>query len=284
MPDALDQYIDAIDHLPPSPTVVVKLISLFRQVDPALDEIVSIMSLDPSLIAEVLKRCNSVVYGGEDMVVDVFEAVMRVGFYEVYQTAVAWFGQQAISNVSTQGGLDQELLWRHSAIAAVAAGQTAQKLGEPAWAGFTSGLLHDVGKTAIALAEGPKYAALTSQVGTCGVGLEKCEKESFGFGHSEVGARLLHRWGVPDEISAPVFFHHYSTWPAGSRRSCAIVHLANGISHSLDQSEIPTCETEADQRALTELQLTPDDLATISARTQTELEGLKGIFFPGAQA
>ncbi|HEX4121238.1 MAG TPA: HDOD domain-containing protein, partial [Verrucomicrobiae bacterium] len=233
MPDALDQYIDAIDHLPPSPTVVVKLIALFRQVDPEVDEIVSIMSLDPSVTAEVLRRCNSATYAGGEHVVDVFEAIMRVGFYEVYQTAVAWFGQQAISQASRSSGLDPDSLWRHSAITAVAAGQVAQKLGEPAWAGFTAGLLHDIGKIALASAEGPKYAALTAEVGTFGPALEHGEKASFRFGHSEVGARLLHRWGVPQEIAAPVFFHHVSDWPQEYARHCAAVNLANGIAHGV---------------------------------------------------
>jgi putative nucleotidyltransferase with HDIG domain len=278
MHDALDQYIDTIDHLPPSPTVVVKLIALFRQTDPALDEIVSVMSLDPSLTAEVLKRCNSASYAGGENVLDVFEAIMRVGFYEVYQTAVAWFGQQAISQTSNSSGLDPESLWRHSAITAVAAGQVAQKLGEPAWAGFTAGLLHDIGKIALASAEGPKYAALTAQVGRCGIALEEGEKASFRFGHGEVGARLLHRWGVPPEIAMPVCFHHVSAWPEPYARSCAAVNLANVIAHSVEQNEAVTeSDLEAAKPAMTGLGLILDDFIEIFNQTQTELAGLKGI-------
>jgi putative nucleotidyltransferase with HDIG domain len=282
MKDALDRYIEAIHHLPPAPTVVVKLIALFRRPDRDLDEVVSVMSLDPSLTAEVLRRCNSASYAsGGDTVVDVFDAIMRVGFYEVYQTAVAWFGQQAIAQGNTPG-LKTEVLWRHSAVTAVAAGQVAEKLGESAWGGFTAGLLHDIGKIALASAEGAKYASLTSQLGEFGNVLEQGEKASFGFGHSEVGARLLHRWGVPLEISMPIYFHHYSEWPESYERSCATVNLANLIAHSLEQKEPgKSVDAQASAPAMAELGLTPDDLAEISERTQTELAGLDGMFSGG---
>jgi HD-like signal output (HDOD) protein len=33
------------------------------------------------------------------------------------------------------------------------------------------------------------------------------EKAVFGFDHGEIGAQLLRRWGMPEEIVAPVFEH-----------------------------------------------------------------------------
>jgi putative nucleotidyltransferase with HDIG domain len=282
MKDSLDQYIETIDKLPPAPTVVIKLIALFRQPDRDLDEVVSVMRLDPSLTAEVLRRCNSATYGSGETVVDVFDAIMRVGFYEVYQTAVASFGQQAISRVGNTPGLKTETLWRHSAITAVAAGQIAEKLGETAWGGFTAGLLHDIGKIALASAEGSKYASLTSQVGAFGNALEEGEKASFGFGHSEIGSRLLHRWGVPLEISMPIYFHHYSEWPDSYERPCATVNLANLIAHSLEQSEAErSLDMTAAAPAIAELGLAPEDLAEISGKTLTEFSSLEGMFACG---
>jgi len=284
MKDALDTYIDSIDHLPPTPTVVVRLISLFRKPDRDLDEVVSVMSLDPSLTAEVLRRCNSAFYGGEEQVIDVFDAIMRVGFYEVYQTAVAWFGQQAISRGPKTPGLEAELLWRHSAITAVASGQVGKKMGEAQWGPFTAGLLHDIGKVALSSAEGTKYASVVSKAGRFGPALDHEEKESFGFGHSEVGARLLHRWGVPLEISMPVFFHHYSAWPENYERSCAMVNLGNLVAHHIELGGAADMDLAPAEAAMAELGLGGNDLIEIANLTQAELATLDGMFNFGKPA
>jgi putative nucleotidyltransferase with HDIG domain len=156
-------------------------------------------------------------------------------------------------------------------------------LGDAPWTVFTAGLLHDVGKTALALSEGQRYSALIADVGKSGTALEQGEQACFGFGHSEIGARLLQRWGVPPEISSIVQYHHFLEWPDSCKRTCSIVHLANSVSHSLDGKEISLPSNDMDKRAMSELELTPDDLSEIVSRTQVELEDLKGIFFPAAQ-
>jgi putative nucleotidyltransferase with HDIG domain len=279
MKDSLDRYLDTIDHLPPAPTVVVKLIALFRQPDRDLDEVVAVMRLDPSLTAEVLRRSNSAAHGSGETVVDVFDAIMRVGFYEVYQTAVAWFGQHAISLRGNTPGLKTDVLWRHSALTAVAAGKVSEKIGESSWTGFTGGLLHDIGKIALASAEGAKYASLTAQAGASGNVLEQGEKDAFGYGHSEVGARLLHRWGVPPEISMPIYFHHQSEWPEQFERSCATVNLANRIAHDLELSEAERSQDwESAAAVIAKLGLSHDDIAEISKKTQTEMSSLGDMF------
>ncbi len=94
---ALDAYLDGIKHLPPTPTLMIQLIELFRQPDADVDEIVTILKRDPALSVEVLRRCNSPYFGLETPVMDIHEAIFRMGFYEVYQITVSLFGMKSMT-------------------------------------------------------------------------------------------------------------------------------------------------------------------------------------------
>ena len=70
--------------LPLDTAVAVQLLDLFRNPDRDIDRIVEVISRDPVLRAETLRRSNNVVFGSAGPTSDVFEAVSRLGFYEIY--------------------------------------------------------------------------------------------------------------------------------------------------------------------------------------------------------
>jgi putative nucleotidyltransferase with HDIG domain len=273
MDDKLDSYIEKVKNLPATPTVMVRLIALFQQPDHDVDDIVNLMRQDPSLTAEVLRHSNSAYFGQEEPVVDVFEAITRVGFYEVYKTAVAKLGSQALHVPKGASGAEVERLCRHSSITAVTAGIIAAKAGENEGLAFTAGLLHDVGKIVLASAEGARYAALTNEVGNGGSSLQGAESLLFGFGHAEVGARLLAKWGLPEEISVPVLHHHQKKWIQPLERICAVVSLGNIMAHAVDAS-IPGEQYDSPEArcAMGVLQLEQDDLAALLQAAQSDIQ------------
>jgi putative nucleotidyltransferase with HDIG domain len=279
MRDDLDHYIDAVEHLPTAPVVMVKLIALFREPECDLDEVVNLLSVDPALTAEVLRLCNSAHFGADEAVVDVFDAVMRLGFYEVYRRALAMFSLKTMSAGTAGDSISVDQLWRHSAATAVLSGMIAKQTGDSEGAAYTAGLLHDIGKLVLASAEGPKYGALIRQSGGFGRGLEAVEKAEFGFAHGAVGARLLARWGVPLDISTPVSLHHDQGWPEPFARMSAIVSLGNIAAHRLDQGagEQPQDLPDATP-AVQALQIPIDQLADLVQRAEEEVAKLEGLF------
>lgn len=276
--DSLDCYLDGIKNLPPTPILMIKLISLFRQPNCDVDEIVSLTRRDPALVAEVLRQCNGAFFGGQEPVLDVNEAVFRLGFHEVYRLAVALFGMQAMT---LPGGADRvlfEKLRLHSGITALAASAIAREVGESEGIIFTAGLLHDVGKVALAAQEGVRYTALLRQYDHAGGELSKAEKMFFGFDHGEVGARLLMRWGVPEEVSLPALLHHRVAGIESLQRPVAIVYLANLMSHHIQQEtggaldELP--ET---RRAMELLEFQSADLVDIACRVRRNQSQLPSL-------
>src|ERR1700733_12423026 len=207
-PIALDAYIESIEHLPPTPTLMVQLIELFRQPGADVDEIVTLLRRDPALSVEVLRRCNSAYFAQDNPVMDINEAVFRMGFHEVYQMTVSLSGMRALTPKENVPGFSAEALQRHSNIAAIASGALALDAGESEGIAFTAGLLHDVGKLVLALGERDKYVAVMEDCQRTGVSLSETEKTLFGFNHNEIGARLLQRWGVPVDVVMPVLSHN----------------------------------------------------------------------------
>ena len=120
----------------------------------------------------------------------------------------------------------------------------------------------------------------SQHAGASGENLENAEKASFGFGHSGKSAlRLLHRWGVPLDISMPVYFHHTAALPQEYGRQCATVTLANLVAHWLDNKQVePDHDVELLEFSLAELKFSTADLTEVSAQTEAELESLKGMF------
>ena len=243
-PHVLDTYIDGIKHLPPTPTLMVQLIERFRQPDVDADEIVALLSRDPALSVEVLRRCNSAYFAQDTPVMDINEAVFRMGFYEVYQLTISLFGMRALTPKENVPGFSAEALQRHSSITAIAAGALAIEADESEGIAFTAGLLHDVGKLVLALGERDKYVAVLEECRTSGTSLSETEKSVFGFNHDEVGARLLQRWGVPVEVVMPALGHNAPT-PSGEwNRFVTITNLgsrmANYIEQEMGKGKAPT--------------------------------------------
>lgn len=248
--DSAERFLKSVRHLPSSPGLLIKMIKLFRQPDRDIDEILGLLSQDPPFTAELLRRCNSSFFGNEEPVVDVGEAVFRLGFYEVYRLNVSMFGWQAVSHAKSLKCYPVEKLWEHSAITAITAGTMARELGESEGIAFTAGLLHDVGKIAIASADSQAYEEILQAEGNFGCGLSDAEHDRFGFSHAEIGAMLLHRWGVPEEVSVPVLCHHETGWASPQDRLGAILNLADRMAHCLQSNEAEPCELSEAAKAI----------------------------------
>jgi len=80
----LSSFTGRDETLPMDTIAAVQLLELFRDPDRDVDRIVEFISGNPLLTAETLKRCNNAVYRGSERITDVFEAVSRLGFYELY--------------------------------------------------------------------------------------------------------------------------------------------------------------------------------------------------------
>lgn len=230
-------YLDGIPNLPPTPTVLINLIGMFRQQGVDVDDIVELVRRDPALSMEVLRVCNTSFFGSGNTVEDITEAVYRLGFHEVYQITVRLFGLRAMTTPGTAPGFPAAELRRHSSIAALAAGALAREVGVSEGIAFTTALLHDLGKLAFALAEPDRYVALLDQCKLTGTSLSAAEGQSFGFTHGDVGGQLLRRWGMCEEVVQPVLDHTHSAAPAQSESLRVLTQSASALANHIETKD-----------------------------------------------
>ncbi len=275
--DKVDQYIESVTQLPPAPTLLVELLGLFKDPDRDVDRVVELVSLDPSITAEILRRCNSAFLGGAEPASDMFEAVSRLGFYEVYTVVAGMFGASTRAIPGAADAVDVSNLWRHSVISAVAASVVAEEVGESTGAAFTSGLLHDIGKLILASVERARYGQLISSSTAASISLAGAERGAYGADHAEIGGRLLTRWNLPPEVCSAIQFHHSPTAEAAApfQRPAAAICLGDWIAHHLNDPE-PSLIPEHGI-LLSPLELKGDSIKPIFARTHKGLERVKGL-------
>ncbi len=271
-----DQIIDRIKHLPPAPTIATELLDLFKNQNHDVDQIVELIRHDPSLTVEVLKRCNSAFFGGRESVSDMFQAVTRVGFYEVYCVVVSMLASRTLALAEATGSKDTAALWQHSVITAVAAGTLASNSGDPEAAAFTAGLLHDVGKLVLISAEPAVYAQIADETGLSGPLFLDMEHSLLGVTHAEVGARLLTRWSLPKDVAAAVLHHHASPVGAVSaERLTAIAKVADALAHQI--APYSSSQPVVDLESMKILCLTTEKLSEVARQMENGLKQVEGL-------
>ena len=228
---SIDDYIKSVRYLPPAPRVVPDLMKLLNQPDVDSSRIVRMISVEPSLTANVLRVCNSAYFGSSLPTTDLQEAVTRLGFQQVYRLVVAATGAKLLAAPQKGYGLDPGELWKHSVASAVAAQLMARKLGEDDNLVFTATLLHDLGKIILAQSIEESYVRLIREAETHQLSLLESETKLLGVNHAEVGGRLLAQWKFPADVVAAVTHHHAPNSAGAHQRLASFVYLGNMIAY-----------------------------------------------------
>ncbi|HSS00376.1 MAG TPA: HDOD domain-containing protein, partial [Kofleriaceae bacterium] len=104
---------------------------------------------------------------------------------------------------------DPKPLWLHSLVVATAARELATTIRfADAGSCFTAGLLHDMGKIALAKLDADRLAAACAMMRGEGVSQDVAEKKHGLMPHDQVGARLAKQWKFPAGLAAPIEHHH----------------------------------------------------------------------------
>lgn len=214
-------------RLPTCPAVFVKLMQVIKSPESSRTSLSEVINLDPALTGQVLKVANSAFYGRSRNVCSVEDAVLRLGYNEVWTIASALNVKKAFGGAGGWSPLS-ESVWAH----ALRVGAIARMLGarlnqQTADIFFTAGLLHDIGKMVLHLAD-PEYAALARDGELHGPALVALERSRYGVTHNSLGADLLDSWNLPVPVVRLVEYHHTDPLADGTRaRARASFALAN---------------------------------------------------------
>src|ERR1044071_812063 len=163
-----DARLRGFDSLPTLPVVAMQIGEVVHSKNASVQRVADVLRGDPATSAKLLRLVNSPYFGIPGGVNDVGRAIPFVGFNTLYQLVLSISVLETLKVGSN--GLDPRALWTHSLTVAVAARELAQEVrfNDPG-ACFTAGLLHDMGKIALAKLDGDRL--VPARAGRCGGGV-----------------------------------------------------------------------------------------------------------------
>lgn len=233
--EKLEEYLEeASEDLPTVPAVATKVIDCLDDPDGSLDDVRELIERDPALSARILKVSNSSMYGFSTEIQSLGQAISLVGGRAVRNLVMA----VAMRETYAEFGDLEQMMWEHSMAAGPTALAVAAKLA-PQLDGdeiFTAGLLHDIGKTALANSHRDEYEALSKTVFAGGAELVDAEREQFGFDHAALGGRVVEQWSLPDSAATVIANHHAEDLvelSRGDAATAAVVSITSGCLNKL---------------------------------------------------
>jgi HD-like signal output (HDOD) protein len=220
--------------LPCSPVLLPRLAALLERPDTDIDELAGLIGLDPVLASATVRMANSVYFSTGEPVDSVHRAVMRLGMRELYRLAALSLASRWMQIEGEGYRWEPGDFCRASLVSALAAEALAQSTGrvEPMLA-YTTGLVHEIGKLAIAFACSGEFGAIRAARAGAGCSWLEAELRVLGFNHAMVSARLLREWRFPPACVAVAAHNPPHDVPAEHRPLAAHVHAAHHLAAAL---------------------------------------------------
>jgi len=217
------QLIRKLSDLPALPETVQKVKEASSDIDASIPEIAAVIERDPPIAAKLLGVANSAAYGLPRRVDSVQLAVSLMGLRETYSIVLA---AAVIDLFEESSALDYRQFWLDSVRSAEAALIIGPDCGQRRKSAlFTAGLLHAIGRIALAQVAPENYAKTPKDVST--EELVAAEEEILGVGHPEAGYELVSHWNLPEEIAQAVRYYHRPDDAHSSQEFVATIALAH---------------------------------------------------------
>lgn len=217
--------------LPSLPGVVSELLSSFANDDVDVDLVARQIAHDQALTARVLRVANSSFYGLQNKVGTIQEAVVVLGFRAVRSMVLA-VGMSGVLRAEQCKGFDAVAYQRHCIGVGIAAWNLAEPAGVNRDLAFTGGLLHDIGKLALAANFPFEYAEVLEYRRKHDCFLVVAERDLLGMDHAEVGGMLAEAWHFPKSLHQAVAEHH-SPAAATADSLANLIHVADVTAYAM---------------------------------------------------
>ncbi len=237
--------------MPVAPRIFADIERLLRDANSPLDQIAASIKRDPALSAQIIRVSNSVIYGGEQRMGSVEEAVSRIGFQEVFRLVGYMAGAQLAERALKNYGIETEDLRTHMVYTAFVCEQLAAECGIDTRTAYTTGLMRPLGLFVcdrMAELYQPVVADRVSQTtrevdeGTADnvkpvvpyhpqkdPDYLTWEGRLFGVGSNDIAAIVLTEWRFPEAIVEAVRRQYAPTEGTEPHRLACIVNLASGF-------------------------------------------------------
>ena len=223
--------------LPSRPSLYLEVMRELRSPTASAATVGELVEKDLAISTKLIQVVNSAFYGMSQQVTDPAAAVLLLG---LETTASLVLSIEAFARFDKVKPIyfSMDKVWKHSQSVAASAKKIAELLcNDPDVArnAFTAGLLHDIGKLALALNFEEQYQGALKLAEKQKLPASEVEAQVFGATHAETGAYLLSVWGLALPIVEAVARHHNPAKTMDMHFTAATaLHLAEQLEYSED--------------------------------------------------
>lgn len=181
--------------LPAAPRILAQLGQLLGDLNSSTDDIVTLLKRDAALTARVLRVSNSVSYGADEPCASLEEALLRVGFSDVYRIAGFATAARLTGQYLRLYGMSAAQFRENALLTALAMEKLAPFGGQDPREAYTAGLLRSVGKIALdhLANEMPRPPGESDP----SVPLTEWELAHVGISNVDAAVMILEEWNFP---------------------------------------------------------------------------------------
>jgi len=228
--DNVRKIVDGAHTIPSLPENIVEALRVVDSSDSSADDVAGYVEQDVGLSSRMLQLANSAYYSFRSQIASVPRAVALLGMKTTRSILVAASVNDYFQKLPDSSKDEARWLWRHSVICANAARMIARQVpGANTEEAFVTGLLHDLG-ISVLFVNMPREFRKIMEIATAeGIDFREAESKFWPYTHELIGAEVLRRWELPDEVPMAVELHHAYRYSENTSPLSAGVYLADRV-------------------------------------------------------
>lgn len=216
------------------PDVYLRLQQVMQSDEASMDKVAEVLTLDPALVARLLRIANSALYSFPSRVDTVTRAVSILGVQQIHDLVLATSVAKAFAGMDN-AVLDMRTFWYRSVQCGILARTLAEGAGMKGGESlFVRGLLYDLGHLVL-YHHYPEQCrqALAESSGEYG-SLMQAERQLIGCDAALLTAELMRTWQLPDIFAQSYDYLDEPQRAPEQGREIAILNIATAITRGLD--------------------------------------------------
>lgn len=276
----VELFIRRLNGLSTFPQVAAAAFGLLCEEPPAMDRLAALIQCDPALTARILSLAarEGVAQNGSTGRIDKAIEALPIETLREAVISIPVCKSPTAQTHELLGQTDRLELTRHALAVACASRRIAETALPEDYRSmaFAAGLLHDLGKLALAEVMPRSFAKLIQQARIEGRSLARVEQQHLGMDHTRIGKQLAEKWNLPEPIRAGIWLHHSE--PAllvdrfPSARMAQAVSLANLLAKKCGLGDGDLYSPDRIRDAAFSLEIPMDAVERITADLPAEVE------------
>ena len=223
--------INKVREMPPLPQSIIQILEIVNNDKSSSQELAKVFERDPTLAVNILKLANLPVYGFTSRISTINHAIVCLGLKMVKSIALTSCTHEMLNKEIPAYSLGEGMLWQHAISCATCARIIAQRIGyKDNEEAYIAGLLLDIGKIILSGFAEDEFKQVSERAEKNKIPFNIAEQEVLGFGHPQVGGRIIKKWNLPSALVEAVQYHHQPNKTETHKTLTNIVHLADAIS------------------------------------------------------